>query len=634
MKKTLYTHLSLAIMATITLLCACQDFEALDERPVLDTPPTVESVTPRSIVVSRPLPVHDRYLGDGRGRAFIISTNPEMNGRYGNGTYNGYDDTFYGVFDGLRPHTDYYIQYIEGCTCADRDTTVLVASPITKVTTLAYDPVSYQLRLGSGFTKGLSDILGVFSPHGGGYTYETLIYSKDWMTPKTTIDDERPVYIIYPAPSAASQPESVPVSYTGQTLWLGAQTISPENPSATVSMQPYSANVTLNVTYKAASTGTSCTLRGGAIENVTSGGPISTTGTLDMTNGQFTATDGGKNQGYSWPGGSARITNGQKNTTTLTGVFPVTFADGQVQVRLQYDGNLENPEATVALPASTWKQGGSYTYNIEAQFSATGVTLSIVDVTIEEWGEGERLENVIVDKELLPLTKDIETFEVNGVKFNMIKVEAGTFQMGKSANGNDKTPVHTVTLSQDYYIGEIEVTQALWEEVLETNWSFNDGDNYPAYSISYNDVQFFITKLNQKTGRQFRMPTEAEWEYAAKGGKKSKGYIYSGSNTIDDVAWYESNSDLKAHLVKTKSPNELGIYDMSGNVWEWCYDWYESYSSAAVTDPTGPKSGSHRVARGGCWINSIAYTPVVRNNLLPTIRGESIGFRLALSPSK
>lgn len=397
MKKTLYTHLSLAIMATITLLCACQDFEALDERPVLDTPPTVESVTPRSIVVSRPLPVHDRYLGDGRGRAFIISTNPEMNGRYGNGTYNGYDDTFYGVFDGLRPHTDYYIQYIEGCTCADRDTTVLVASPITKVTTLAYDPVSYQLRLGSGFTKGLSDILGVFSPHGGGYTYETLIYSKDWMTPKTTIDDERPVYIIYPAPSAASQPESVPVSYTGQTLWLGAQTISPENPSATVSMQPYSANVTLNVTYKAASTGTSCTLRGGAIENVTSGGPISTTGTLDMTNGQFTATDGGKNQGYSWPGGSARITNGQKNTTTLTGVFPVTFADGQVQVRLQYDGNLENPEATVALPASTWKQGGSYTYNIEAQFSATGVTLSIVDVTIEEWGEGERLEGVTAE---------------------------------------------------------------------------------------------------------------------------------------------------------------------------------------------------------------------------------------------
>lgn len=396
MKKKLYTHLYLAIMAT-TLLCACQDFEALDERPVLDTPPTVESVTPRSIVVSRPLPVHDRYLGDGRGRAFIISTNPEMNGRYGNGTYNGYDDTFYGVFDGLRPHTDYYIQYIEGCTCADRDTTVLVASPITKVTTLAYDPVSYQLRLGSGFTKGLSDILGVFSPHGGGYTYEPLIYSKDWMTPKTTIDDERPVYVIYPAPSAASQPESVPVSYTGQTLWLGAQTISPENPSATVNMLPYSANVTLNVTYKAASTGTSCTLRGGTIENVTSGGPISSSGTLDLTNGQFTATDGGKNQGYSWNGANTRITNSQKNTTTLTGLFPATFADGQVQVRFQYDGNLENPEATVALPASTWKQGGSYTYNIEAQFSATGVKLSIVDVTIEEWREGERLEGVTAE---------------------------------------------------------------------------------------------------------------------------------------------------------------------------------------------------------------------------------------------
>ena len=165
------------------------------------------------------------------------------------------------------------------------------------------------------------------------------------------------------------------------------------------------------------------------------------------------------------------------------------------------------------------------------------------------------------------------SFTVNGVTFKMKLVEAGTFQMGSTSNSN-ASPVHSVTITKDYYIGETEVTQALWEAVMgysptsgDIYWSseYGLGDDYPAYHISYEDVQSFLTKLNSLTGLKFRMPTEAEWEFAARGGNKSKGYTYSGSNTIGDVAWYLDNSS-KTHPVKTKAANELGIYDMSGNV--------------------------------------------------------------------
>lgn len=239
-----------------------------------------------------------------------------------------------------------------------------------------------------------------------------------------------------------------------------------------------------------------------------------------------------------------------------------------------------------------------------------------------------------------------KTFTVGGVTFNMIPVEHGTFQMGQSADGNNVTPVHSVTISQDYYIGETEVRQALWKAVTGysptsdgSSWSstYGVGDNYPAYYISWNDVQTFITKLNQLTGQTFRMPTEAEWEYAAKGGNKSQGYTYSGSNTLDDVAWYYDNSGSKTHPVATKAPNELGIYDMSCNVYEWCSDWYSSsyYTSSAVTDPTGPTSGTHRVSRGGCWDNSGTYSRMAaREYNSPSYRYSYVGFRLALSPSK
>ena len=205
-----------------------------------------------------------------------------------------------------------------------------------------------------------------------------------------------------------------------------------------------------------------------------------------------------------------------------------------------------------------------------------------------------------------------QTFNVNGVSFTMIAVEGGIFKMGAQSSdssgdnydsdaSSSESPVHSVTLSS-YYIGETEVTQELWEAVMGSNPSYYSGyPQRPVESVSWNDCQEFITKLNQLTGRNFRLPTEAEWEYAARGGNKSKGYKYSGSNTIDDVAWYTSNSSSRTHDVKTKQVNELGIYDMSGNVWEWCQDWYGSYSSGSQTNPTRPASGSYRVLRGGGW---------------------------------
>ncbi len=224
------------------------------------------------------------------------------------------------------------------------------------------------------------------------------------------------------------------------------------------------------------------------------------------------------------------------------------------------------------------------------------------------------------------------TFTVNGVSFEMIAVKGGTFTMGgtseqgSDAESNEK-PTHSVTLS-DYYIGKFEVTQKLWKAVMGSNPSYFKGDNLPVENVSWNDAQEFIRKLNQQTGQNFRLPTEAEWEYAARGGNKSRGYKYSGSNSIDDVAWYTSNSGSKTHQVGTKSPNELGIYNMSGNVWEWCLDWYGNYSSASQTDPMGPGSGSGRVFRGGSWGTNCRVSD--RNYSTPGRRGSGLGFRVVL----
>ena len=216
----------------------------------------------------------------------------------------------------------------------------------------------------------------------------------------------------------------------------------------------------------------------------------------------------------------------------------------------------------------------------------------------------------------------------------MVFVEGGTFLMGCTAEPcfyHHALPVQQVTLS-GYYIGKYQVTQMQWIAVMGSNPSIHKGDNLPVHNVNWNDAQEFISKLNTATGKRYRLPTEAEWEYAARGGSKSKGFQYSGSNNINDVAWYNDNSGGNTKPVGTKAPNELGIYDMSGNVWEWCSDWFGAYTANAKTNPTGPSTGTYRVLRGGCWKHSFAAECRVayRSITNPYDRGDYLGFRLVL----
>ena len=216
---------------------------------------------------------------------------------------------------------------------------------------------------------------------------------------------------------------------------------------------------------------------------------------------------------------------------------------------------------------------------------------------------------------------------------DMVFVQGGTFQMGSNDGESNEKPVHAVTISS-FYISKYEVTQRQWRKVMGTNPSyFKNRNNCPVENVSWNDVQDFLRKLNRQTkGAKYRLPTEAEWEYAARGGNKSRGYKYAGSNNIGDVAWYYNNSSSKTHPVGQKLPNELGLYDMTGNVWEWCSGWYNSYYSNSTKDPS---SGSYRVKRGGGWININSYWRVAyRSYSDPSYDNSNLGFRLVVVPSR
>lgn len=234
----------------------------------------------------------------------------------------------------------------------------------------------------------------------------------------------------------------------------------------------------------------------------------------------------------------------------------------------------------------------------------------------------------------------------------MVFVQGGTFTMGYKDGRDsdclpDEKPAHQVTLS-DFYIGKYEVTQAQWRAIMGNNPSNNKNcDQCPVDQISWNDVQEFIKKLNERSGKNYRLPSEAEWEYAARGGNQSQGYKYAGSNTLDEVGWFWKNSgdknlfgdwikekidqnNCKTHPVGQKKANELGIFDMSGNVWEWCSDWATGYPSDAQTNPKGPVSGTYRVVRSGCWIIHDYYCRVSSRNIgLADDRDHVVGFRLA-----
>lgn len=254
-------------------------------------------------------------------------------------------------------------------------------------------------------------------------------------------------------------------------------------------------------------------------------------------------------------------------------------------------------------------------------------------VTIAE-GKTENLNLTLV--EVKPKNKDfVET--VKGLNMKMIFVEGGTFQMGATSEQGrdvyeDEKPVHSVTLDS-YYIAETEVTQAQWRAIMGTNPSYFSGDNRPVEQVSWYDAQEFCEKLSQLTGKTYTLPTEAQWEYAARGYNMSIGYRYSGSDYIGDVAWYHNNSISHACSVKQRRPNELGLYDMSGNVFEWCSDWYGDYSSSSQTNPTGPSSGGARVVRGGGWNCDATYCRVSKRSYDgPSYRICNLGFRVVCLP--
>ncbi len=329
---------------------------------------------------------------------------------------------------------------------------------------------------------------------------------------------------------------------------------------------------------------------------------VPTVTTADVTNiGVTTATSGG------------RVTSDGNATVTVRGVCWSTSQNPTIN-----DNKTTDDSGT-----------GSYTSNLSNLSENT-------TYYVRAYATNEKGTAYGAQKSFTTLEFKNETFTVKGVSFTMIAVEGGTFSMGATPEqGSDaydnESPVHSVTLS-DYYIGETEVTQELWAAVMGSNPShFSGYPQRPVERVSWYDCQEFITKLNELTGKNFRLPTEAEWEYAARGGNKSQGYKYSGSNTIGNVAWYDDNSGDKTHDVKTKQANELGIYDMSGNVWEWCQDWYGDYSSGSQTNPTGPSSGSDCVLRGGSWGSNARGCRVSRRYYdYPFNMYFNLGFRLIL----
>lgn len=244
-------------------------------------------------------------------------------------------------------------------------------------------------------------------------------------------------------------------------------------------------------------------------------------------------------------------------------------------------------------------------------------------------------------KDLINRNIDIK---VNDMSFKMIYVEGGTFWMGAQHFDpltfnydpkayNFESPVHQVSLDS-YYIGEFEVTQELWINVMNNNPSyFKNNQQRPVEMVNYLNIQDFITKLKSMTGKLFALPTEAQWEYAARGGiERQYRHKYSGSDILDDVAWYNANSDRQTHPVGQKQPNELGIYDMNGNVWEWCNDIYEEYKSDPQENPEGAFQGSYRVIRGGAYTGTKVNNRITnRLNSDVLYENDNLGFRLVMN---
>ena len=329
-----------------------------------------------------------------------------------------------------------------------------------------------------------------------------------------------------------------------------------------------------------------------------------------------------------------KVTQSGAGATLSLDTNSLEFASGSASKTFKINSNtswtVSSNNSWCSVSPTSGNNDGSVTVKVTENTSTNARTAI---VTIES-GTITKTLSVTQSGAAPPVLQD-RSFTVGNVRFKMIAVEGGTFTMGATSEQgydyeSDERPTHTITLSS-YSIGETEVTQALWEAVMGYNPSKFVGSSRPVEEVSWYDCQDFIRKLNSITGENFRLPTEAEWEFAARGGNKSRGYKYSGSNTIGNVAWYSNNNEGGTHNVGTKLSNELGIYDMSGNVWEWCSDWYGSYNSSAQTDPSGPGSGSNRVNRGGSGGSDAEYCRVSsRDSSSPTFYNGFLGVRLAL----
>ena len=319
---------------------------------------------------------------------------------------------------------------------------------------------------------------------------------------------------------------------------------------------------------------------------------------------------------------SATVLVDNKMVKGTNGVAQTTLPVGQHSYIVFCDG-YDSEEGAVKLKASTPS-------NLQITLSKEAVATQQNIVSQPAVAQQPVVQTPIANSDNITIPV------MDGISIDMVRVEAGTFTMGATAEMKDpddkEKPTHRVTLTNDYYIGKYEVTQALWQAVMGKKPSYFKGSNLPVEQVSWDDCQDFLSKLNRITGKTFRLPTEAEWEYAARGGNKSRGYQYSGSNNLSDVAWYDDNSGIKTHAVGTKQPNELGIYDMSGNVLEWCQDWYDKYSSSSQANPTGANSGFGRVNRGGSWSdNARDCRSSFRGIDAPDCFGMFLGLRLVLS---
>ena len=311
----------------------------------------------------------------------------------------------------------------------------------------------------------------------------------------------------------------------------------------------------------------------------------------------------------------------------LAVMFPVSIMAGNtVKGDVNGDGTVTIIDVTALIDHILTNTVDAVFYN-NIDVNGDG-NISILDVTsiidyllVGEWAQDDDV-----------------TITVNGVTFTMVLVRNGTFTMGATPEQlevahRDEYPAHEVTLTFDYYMGQTEVTQELWLAVMGNNPSQFQGDlNRPVENVSQFDCAIFVDKLTAMTGKIFRLPTEAEWEYAARGGNRSRVNMFAGSNYVDEVAWYVGNANSSTQPVASLAPNELGLYDMSGNVFEWCQDWYVMYDSEPQTNPCGPESGVSNVYRGGAWmIDASGCRVSYRGHAVPQEKSDYVGLRLVMN---